>query len=137
MRLTVVAIFNGGVNIMEPEPETEKDKVLSIHDIPNDLYWAIIALKTKLRAETWIDFLIILLKAQTSPKEPLVSIKTEPLETILVVDVPPEIFRNLKDLKVKLKAKTWVEFLAVIATADIVPGGATRPAPTVEQQGVS
>jgi len=135
--MTPNAVFNGGVNIMETEPETEKDKTLHIKGTPHDLYWAIIALKTKLRAETWIDFLSKLLNAQISPKEPMVSIKTEPSETILVVDIPPDTFYNLKDLKAKLKAKTWVEFLAIIATADIVLGGAAEPTLPVKPQEVS
>lgn len=131
------AIFNGGRNIMEPEPEGEKDKNLNIRDIPNDLYWAIMALKTKLRAVTWIDFMNILLNAQIIPKEPFVSSVQEPLERIYVVEVPPDTFRNLKDLKAKLKSRTWVEFLAVLATADISPGGAARPSTSVEQQEAS
>ena len=129
-----IAIFNGGINITEPDLEGEKNKNLCIRDIPADIYWAIIALKTKFRSETWIDFWKTILSAQIISKDPLIPIVVEPFERIIVQEIPPETFDGLRDLKAKLRAKTWVEFLAILANAGITVSGQVRPPADIDQQ---
>ena len=65
--------------------------------------------------------------AQINTKDPFVSTKIDPVERVYIKDIPLDTFAALKDLKARLRAKTWLELLALLATADIKPQGSGQP----------
>lgn len=122
------AIFNGGINIADTEQDGKNYKNLHIDNIPSDLYWAIVGLKARLRSETWLDFLTTILSSQIDTKNPFVSTNIEPIQRVYMSEIPIDTFNALKELKATFEAKTWLEFLAVLATANIKPKDAARQA---------